>query len=299
MNILIVDDSKATLEIIQRALIKFDYRRLEIKKSNSPIQALELIKTWQPDIILTDWHMPEMSGLEFIQAVSKLNIQVKIGMITTVDDDLHIRQAKQAGAAFVLTKPFTDETLHRYLLRFIQESEDAQILPNQSTGVLSDGIALPKLPQLEKLLKKVISPDIRINKIQPQRFDTNTLPCLVAIYVDAANQKTRAIALLDIYAICIYASHNPKFASENLKKMMLKQEVDDEVLTACKKVLKASSLAFLDRHSRFSLKLKSTNIFHHHFDKLEMLYNVEINKRIDFSCQVGNLAQGKVTMVGM
>ncbi|MDC0610304.1 response regulator [Vibrio sp.] len=298
MNILVVDDSKATLEIVRRALMKFDYRRLEIKKLDNPLEALSLLKSWQPDIILTDWHMPEMSGLEFIQAVMKLDLAIKVGMITTVDDELMVRQAKQAGASFVLAKPFDDAELHRHLLRVVQETEDAQIIPDHDSGGYSEGIALPKLPQLEKLLKKVIGSSVRINKIHPQAFDNSKLPCLAAIYIDEETHKTRAVALLDIYAICVFSSRNPDLNEQRLKSMMLEKNVEDEVLATCKKVLVNTSLAFLDQHSRKSLKLKSLNVFHDSFEKLEALFNAADGRRIDFSCQVEGLAQGKVTMIG-
>ena len=299
MNILIVDDSKATLEIIRRALLKFDYRRLEIKKYDSPIQALRLLTTWRPDIILTDWHMPEMSGLEFIVEARRQKVDATIGMITTVDDEVQIRQAKQAGAAFVLSKPFDDDELHRNLLRVAQEAEASQVLPNQAATKHSDGIALPKLPQLEKLLKKVVSDSMTVQKIQPQKFDVSKLPCLLAVYADAENQRTRAIAVLDIYALCVFASSSKSLTEPDLRTAMMTHKVDEKMVEACKKLLETTSLSFLDRHSRFSLKLKTINVFYERFDKLESLFNVGPERRIDFSCQVDNLAQGRITMVGM
>lgn len=65
MKILIVDDSKATLEIVRKALLGFGYRRLSIEKTNCAREALEKMAHWRPDIVLTDWHMPDMSGLNW------------------------------------------------------------------------------------------------------------------------------------------------------------------------------------------------------------------------------------------
>lgn len=99
MKILIVDDSRATLEIVRKALQSFGYRRLSIEKTNSATQALETIEQWQPDIVLTDWHMPDMTGLALVETVSQRYPQIKITMITTVDDEAQIAQAKAAGAS--------------------------------------------------------------------------------------------------------------------------------------------------------------------------------------------------------
>ena len=45
-------------------------------------EALDQILTWQPDMVLLDWHMPEMTGIELLNKVKELNIKTKIGLIT-------------------------------------------------------------------------------------------------------------------------------------------------------------------------------------------------------------------------
>ncbi|MET1279892.1 response regulator [Vibrio navarrensis] len=297
MKILIVDDSRATLEIVRKALQSFGYRRLSIEKTNSATQALETIEQLQPDIVLTDWHMPDMTGLALVETVSQRYPQIKIAMITTVDDEAQIAQAKAAGASFVLSKPFDDEALHRKLLPLVQGAEESEKALDALVEVQKE-LALPKLSQLEKLLKKVVHSEIELNNIRLQQFDDSKVPCLIAIYEDGETQKPRAVAVLDIYAVCVLASANPHISPEQLSQAVHKKMVSKAILDTCQRVLDKSSLAFLDSLTRKSLRLKSVSFAPQAFDKLKVLFNKEADKRVDFSCQLQQMAQGKITLVG-
>ena len=67
MKILIVDDSKAMQQIVKRGLEKLGYDDLEIVLASSGIAALKLAKERKQTLILSDWLMLEMRGLELIQ----------------------------------------------------------------------------------------------------------------------------------------------------------------------------------------------------------------------------------------
>lgn len=297
VKILIVDDSKATLEIVRRALECFGYRRLSIKKANNAVEALALVSEWQPEIVLTDWYMPDMTGLTLTEELMKLGLGIKVGMITTVDDQIQIKQAKAAGASFVLSKPFDDEELHRHLLPLVQGAEESQQTLNGLTEVQKE-LALPKLSQLEKLLKREVSESIQLNNIGVQAFDESKIPCLMAVYEDGETQRPRAVAMLDIYAVCVFARSNSAISPQQLQQVIQTKMVSKDILDTCQKVLDKSSLAFLDSNSRKSLRLKSVSFIPSAFDKLKTLYDKEASKRVDFSCQLEEMAQGKVTLIG-
>ena len=297
MKILIVDDSKATLEIVRRALEKFGYRRLSIQKEDSAVGALTRVKEWQPEIVLTDWHMPDMTGLTLIQEIKKLDLGTKMGMITTVDDQVQINQAKSAGASFVLSKPFVDKDLHRKLLPLVQGAEESERTLENINDVQKE-LALPKLAQLEKLMKREIGARLTLSNIRKQSFDESKIPCLLAMYEDGDTQRTRAVAILDIYAICILSRSNSKISKDDLQQAIHSKLVSKDILDTCHKVLDKSALAFLDSASRKSLRLKSVSFIPSAFEKLEALYSKEQDKRVDFSCQFEDLAQGKITLIG-
>jgi len=297
VRILVVDDSKATLEIVRRSLEGFGYRHLSIRKTNNPIDALSIIGQWQPHILLTDWNMPELSGIALIKAIRKKKLDTQIGMITTIDDSQQLEQAQQAGADFVLSKPFDDAQLYEKLLPLVQGVEQSEIILNEIEE-LSEGLALPNLAQLEKNLVKLISNGLTVNIIKPQVFDESKLPCIMAVFEDSETQKIRSVALLDIYAACILAKSNPNVTNGHIQRVIKSKRPSKYVMETTQQILQKAAIVFLDHQSRKSLRLKSTNFIDHTFPKLENLYKTPANRRLDISLQIPPLAQGRITIIG-
>jgi two-component system chemotaxis response regulator CheY len=82
-------------------------------------EALVKCRAAMPDVILLDWNMPVMSGIEFLAAVKKLGASVspKVVFCTTNSDETAIRSAIEAGAGSYLLKPFDERTLRTALER--------------------------------------------------------------------------------------------------------------------------------------------------------------------------------------
>lgn len=76
-------------------------------------EALGKCRTAMPDVILLDWNMPVMSGIEFLAALRKLDAvaQAKVVFCTTNSDQAAVRSAIEAGAGSYLLKPFNEQTL--------------------------------------------------------------------------------------------------------------------------------------------------------------------------------------------
>ncbi|BBN83918.1 hypothetical protein PA25_39030 [Pseudoalteromonas sp. A25] len=296
MKILIVDDSQATLEIVKRALQSFGYRKLFIRKANSVKTALKEIGNWQPDIVLTDWYMPDMSGLTLLRAIKKRQLNMTVAMITTVDEQSQIDEALQAGARFVLSKPFSDKELHEQLLPLVQGTEESQVMLEEVE--INGELALPKLNQLERLIHKHVDKDLVIQSIKPQYFDETKVPCVMAMYEDRQTQKVRAVGLLDIYATCILASSHHQIAPEEIQQAIHQSILSNDIIESCKHTLSATAYAFLDKRTRMSLRIKAVKFIGTPFKKLESLYDTPLDSRIDFSCQREGMALGKVLLVG-
>lgn len=297
MRVLIVDDSAATLAIIQRALNKFDYRHLSIKQATNVVEALSVIGEWQPAIVLTDWQMPDISGLSLIQEVIKRNLPIKIAMITTVDDEQQTLEAMRAGANFVLSKPFSDQELYDKLLPVVQEVEQSLII-NDREVVVDDELALPKLSQLQRALERTVAEDIEIKTVQTQSFDESKIPCLMAMFEDPDTQRVRSIALLDLYAIAIFATGGRNNDYEHIQICLRQKVADETIVKTCEGVLSAMALAFIDVKTKKTMRLRNINFITKPFSKLTALYDIQPTKRLDFSCQQPNTALGIVTIVG-
>ncbi len=112
MKALIVDDSRATRRVIGDILRDLEY---EVVEAGNGREALErLTSLGMPDVVLVDWNMPEMNGLEFIKAVrSEDQYQdLPIMMVTTETEMQRMALAFMAGANEYVMKPF-DATMIR------------------------------------------------------------------------------------------------------------------------------------------------------------------------------------------
>lgn len=110
MKVLIVDDSRAMRMIVKRTLKQAGFDAT-VQEAENGKQALDAINASKPDLVLTDWAMPEMNGLELVQAITDNGIGVPVGMVTSQGTPEMKEQAKEAGARFMLTKPFTADGL--------------------------------------------------------------------------------------------------------------------------------------------------------------------------------------------
>jgi two-component system chemotaxis response regulator CheY len=111
MHILIVDDSKAMRAIVTRAVKAAGFADASYQEAGNGAEALAAIRARSPDLVLSDWNMPEMSGFQLIQALRAEGNSVKVGLVTSESNPELRDQAMQAGALFVLCKPFTPDAV--------------------------------------------------------------------------------------------------------------------------------------------------------------------------------------------
>lgn len=109
-KILLVDDSKTIRMLIKRNLRQAGIEAAEILEAEDGAQGLAVAVAESPDLIISDWNMPEMSGMELLQALRAQGITTTFGFITSESTDTYREQALAAGASFLLTKPFNADS---------------------------------------------------------------------------------------------------------------------------------------------------------------------------------------------
>jgi two-component system chemotaxis response regulator CheY len=109
-KILIVDDSKAMRLIVTRCLRQAGYGHCTFVEACDGDEALVSIKAEAPDLVLSDWNMPRMLGIDLLKAARAAGEKVRFGFVTSEVSE-HIKtEARAAGAEFVISKPFTPES---------------------------------------------------------------------------------------------------------------------------------------------------------------------------------------------
>ncbi len=114
MQILVVDDSRAMRSIVMRAVRQAGYEASFVEATNG-VEALEVIRRSPPTLVMADWNMPEMSGIALLQALRAEGNPVKVGFVTSESDPSMRDLAFQAGALFMLGKPFTPDAIKAVL----------------------------------------------------------------------------------------------------------------------------------------------------------------------------------------
>ena len=106
---LVIDDSRAIRMILGRTLNRFGY---EVCSAANGREALAMMGEQNLDlsVILVDWNMPEMSGIEFLTGLRDAGSTVPFGFVTSEGSDEMRGRAESAGAAFLIAKPFTADT---------------------------------------------------------------------------------------------------------------------------------------------------------------------------------------------
>jgi two-component system chemotaxis response regulator CheY len=111
MRALVVDDSRAMRLILGRVLRDRGY---DVSEAGDGREALDVLVAGPlPDVVLVDWNMPVMNGLELVQALRQdaTYAGVRIVMVTTESEATYVMQAIEAGADEYLFKPFTPEAV--------------------------------------------------------------------------------------------------------------------------------------------------------------------------------------------
>lgn len=129
-RILIVDDSKTTLEVLQRNLTAAGYR---VFTAPGVAEAIEMLEGTALDLVITDLKMPKVSGLDLVRHVRENLKDTEVMMITGYPSIEGAVNAIKTGAEEFLAKPFTDEEL----LSAVQRALDKLRLRRSGHATLS------------------------------------------------------------------------------------------------------------------------------------------------------------------
>lgn len=128
LRVLIVDDSKAMRAVVKKTLSAAGFAVDECIESANGKEALEVLRNQEVDVILCDLHMPEMDGLELLQALqNEGRVPSCFILVTTEGRKERLRQALALGARGYVIKPFQPEALRKILSLFMGEPDEREL----------------------------------------------------------------------------------------------------------------------------------------------------------------------------
>jgi sigma-B regulation protein RsbU (phosphoserine phosphatase) len=158
-SILVVDDSKLQRKILTSLVNRWGF---EVREAESGEQALEMCKADQPDIVLSDWMMPGMNGLEFCQSFRNL-AHVDYGyfiLLTSKGEKDEVTEGLRAGADDFLTKPINADELRARI------SAGERILDMQRELTKKNRMISDTLDELQRVYDSLDSDLMEAKKLQ-------------------------------------------------------------------------------------------------------------------------------------
>ena len=122
---LLIDDQPTVLDI-HAAILKSLKMNLKIVTMTNPIEALEWMQNKQGDLIITDFRMHQMDGMQFVQAIKNTsNVLTRSIIVVTVLKEINIHQELlAAGASACLTKPVQTQALAKIAKQLLEQSKE-------------------------------------------------------------------------------------------------------------------------------------------------------------------------------
>ena len=191
MKILIVDDSRAMQAIVRRAVMETGIDPLDIKTASSGHDALNQVQSFKPDVVLTDWHMPGMTGLQMVQTMRQMGLRdTYVGFVTTETQNDRVQEALNNGANFVLNKPFKDEELREKLGAIANKISTKPIIFKPIT---LEGLTAVVRETLKEVPFRLVEKELTSADLSNEN--------LLALYRSETTKALTAVAVLDLPAM--------------------------------------------------------------------------------------------------
>ena len=116
MRVLIVDDYPTMLKVLQTLLRQLGFTNIEVAEDGS--EALQKLKQDTFGLVISDWNMEPMTGLELLKVVraDAAMSELPFIMITAESSAENVKTAKEAGVSNYIIKPFTADALRTKLV---------------------------------------------------------------------------------------------------------------------------------------------------------------------------------------
>ncbi|MCP3874282.1 MAG: response regulator [Desulfobacteraceae bacterium] len=135
-SILIVDDSLPMRSVIIKTFKAAGYASAQFFEAANGKQALDHMKNGWIDIVVTDYNMPVMNGLQFLKAIKTQELlkDIPIIVVSTEGNETKIKEFMDAGAKAYITKPFTPETIRDLVTDILGEVDYDETVDDSNEG---------------------------------------------------------------------------------------------------------------------------------------------------------------------
>jgi len=155
-NILIIDDDEFIRAVLKTVLIKAGYSVIDAADGET---GLKYVKEYHPDLVLTDYKMPGISGLDVVQELVRANVGLPVIMLTAYGDVGLTIKAIQAGAYDFIEKPIKNHELLEAIQNGVKASARSkslkQVIAPEARKEIEDNFPAGKSPAMREIFKNI------------------------------------------------------------------------------------------------------------------------------------------------
>ncbi|MEK8031762.1 response regulator [Ideonella sp. DXS29W] len=293
-RVLVVDDSRAMQAIIRRVLESQSGYHTEIETVASGEAALDALERFAPNLIVSDWHMPGMSGIELLQTLRQMgHSNLAVGFVTTETTPSLLQQALTNGAAFIVHKPFHDQELLAAV---------GNVLSRPAVGQANPPGQPPQEPlQGVRALRKFIQawmPGVPFRVIEGEKFDSTHLTSqnLLAVYSPTHSNSLCALAAANMPALCMIGGSaiqaDPKDIRRAIQDGMPNQDMVDSAVLFFREL----TPLLLSQVGVDDAKFKGANMVARDFAKLRAAVDSSVG-RADYRLSIPGYGDGRLVII--
>lgn len=317
-RIMVVDDSRAIQAIISRVIEECGYPAVDVRRANDGEEALGLLPDFTPQLLITDWHMPRVSGLELLQTLRQLGqTQVKVGFVTTECTPSLLEQARTNGAVFIVNKPFEDGELIDQIRIALPGAGAAR--PRKSMAARPDAAAqeaataaaatpaaVPdaaqdyplRIDHAQGLIEHTLGNQpftlLRHAPMEVAQLGPNNL---LGLYT-APGKPAVAVAVFDAHTVCLIGGAAARLSAAELTAAQLAAEPTEVMVAQATTFMRAAGMMLLAGGSPDGCTLTRTMQVPAAFPKLEEVL-ARTKERVDFQITLPGIGEGRLAFIAL
>lgn len=208
-RVMIVDDERLIRMGMQQGISWKSIGVEEVYTAASGREALKIIKEKEPHIMITDINMSEMTGLELIEEVNRLQPDIKILVLTGYDHFEYAHKCLRMQVEDFFLKPIDEEILMAAVKKIIDEFENKKMLIKNKKSAQRTALLLEQL-ELEKLIRDVVHNRVDLTRIKEleEEYEYNLsgelqVAIIVPVFYGREEGNEQNFLMLSIKNICI------------------------------------------------------------------------------------------------
>jgi CheY-like chemotaxis protein len=317
---MVVDDSRAIQAIVSRVIEDCGYPGVEVRRAADGEEALSLLPSFTPQLMITDWHMPRVSGLELLQTLRQLGqTNVKVGFVTTESRPAMLEQARTNGAAFIVNKPFRDNELIDHIRAVVPHAGGTAARPRAAAAAA----AAKAEPAASAAAAPAAAPAAAEREQRPLRLDhaqgliEHTLGAqpfslrrhqpmvpgalgpnnLLGLY-SVPGKPAAAVGVLDVTAVCLLGGGAARLPVNDITAAQLAAEPSEAMVAQATTFLRAAGMMLQVDNAPEGCTLARSMQVPANFPKLIELLE-RGNERCDYQIAMPGLGEGRLSFLAL